>query len=104
MDLHAQYNHLNTPCRCRVLAALALPELTVEVDSIVRQHGSKSCERSDIIAFLGNSMQCSFHNPSDSWSRADSIVTVPKLLCSDFVGHWETYGNLLQVILNLSPV
>ena len=80
MDLHAQYNHLNTPCR--LLAALALPELTVEVDSIVRQHGSKSCERSDIIAFLGDSMQCSFHNPSDSWSRADSVVR-------DFVSQYE---------------
>lgn len=71
-ELQASHAHLNTPCR--LLAALALPELTAEVDSIVRQHGSKSCERGDIISFLGDCMQCCFHNPSDSWSRRDTVV------------------------------
>merc|ERR1719253_1537645 len=79
-DLHAQHSHLNTPC-C-LLATLALPELTVEVDSIVRKHASKSCERSDIISFLGGCIQCTFHNPSDSWSGQDSIL-------SDFVAQYE---------------
>mmetsp|Transcript_1993 Transcript_1993/g.4320 ORF Transcript_1993/g.4320 Transcript_1993/m.4320 type:complete len:940 (+) Transcript_1993:98-2917(+) len=81
MELQAQHEHLTTPCR--LLATLALPEITANVDAIVRQHGSKSCiKRSEIIAFLGDCMQCSFHNQSDSWNRKDSIL-------SEFVAQHE---------------
>ncbi|KAL7545668.1 hypothetical protein ACHAWF_009016 [Thalassiosira exigua] len=72
LELQSQHPHLTTPCR--LLAALVLPEMTAKVDEIVRERGSRSCERKDIVAFLGDCMQCCFHNPSDSWSREGSIV------------------------------
>mmetsp|Transcript_21263 Transcript_21263/g.46147 ORF Transcript_21263/g.46147 Transcript_21263/m.46147 type:complete len:856 (-) Transcript_21263:813-3380(-) len=80
MELHAQHDHLTTPCR--LLATLVLPEITANVDAIVRQHGSKSCNRREIIVFLGDCMECCFHNQSDSWNRKDSIV-------SEFVAQYE---------------
>ena len=72
VELETQHEHLSTPCR--LLSCLAFPELTAEIDSIVREHGSKECGRSEIIAFLGDSMECSFLNPSDEWNRMDSMV------------------------------
>ena len=73
MDLQMQHEHLTTPCR--LLACLVFPELTAEVSSIVRERGSKQCDRCDIIAFLGDFMECStFLNPSDEWNPKDSIV------------------------------
>ena len=80
MELQTQHTHLTTPCR--LLATLALPELTAHVDAIVREHGSKNCRREEIIAFLGDSIQCCFHNQSDSWNRRDSIVC-------DFAAQYE---------------
>ena len=99
-ELQAQHEHLTTPCR--LLATLVLPELTAEVDAVVRQHGARSCKRSEIIAFLGDSMQCCFYNKSDSWNPRDSIV-------SEFVAQYEvnTTGSvkieqLFQGLLKLT--
>ncbi|KAK1738247.1 Kazal-like domain-containing protein [Skeletonema marinoi] len=72
IELQTQHEHLTTPCR--LLACLAMPELTAEVSSIVRERGTKQCDRHEIIAFLGDSMECTFLNPSDEWNRMDSIV------------------------------
>ena len=72
-ELQAQHAHLTTPCR--LLATVAMPEITAHIDSIVKENGSKKCSRCDIIAFLGDSIQCGFHNSSDSWSRRDTIVS-----------------------------
>jgi len=72
MELQTQHDHLTTPCR--LLSCLVLPELTANVSSIVRERGAKLCDRRDIIAFLGDSMECTFLNPSDEWNRMDSIV------------------------------
>lgn len=72
MELQTQHEHLTTPCR--LLACLEFPEITAQVSSIVGERGAKPCGRSEIIAFLGDSMECSFINPSDEWNRKDSIV------------------------------
>jgi len=72
MELQTQHEHLTTPCR--LLACLELPVITAQVSSIVGERGAKQCDRSEIIAFLGDSMECSFINPSDEWNRKDSIV------------------------------
>jgi len=72
MELQIQHEHLTTPCR--LLACLEFPEITAQVSSIVGERGAKQCDRSEIIAFLGDSMECSFINPSDEWNRKDSIV------------------------------
>ena len=72
MELQTQHENLTTPCR--LLACLVLPELTAEVSKVVGERGAKQCDRSEIIAFLGDSMECTFLNPSDAWNRKDSIV------------------------------
>ena len=79
-ELVAQHPHLTTPCR--LLATLALPEVTANVAAIVKDHGAKTCGREDVIAFVGDSVQCVFHNLSDSWNRKDTIV-------DEFVGEYE---------------
>ncbi|KAL7543356.1 hypothetical protein ACHAXR_013109 [Thalassiosira sp. AJA248-18] len=74
MELQTQHEHLTTPCR--LLSTLVMPELTSNVDEILRNHarGGKKWKKQDIISFLGDSMQCYFQSPSDDWNRKDTIV------------------------------
>jgi hypothetical protein len=73
MELQAQHEHLSTPCR--LLATLVFPELTAHVHAVVQEHGTKRCDRTEVIAFIGDCMMCSaFLNPSDEWNKKDSIV------------------------------
>ena len=72
MELHSQHEHLTTPYR--LLATLAFPEITTNLSDIVKNHASKRCGKQDIIAFLGDCLECFFRNPSDRCCRRDTIV------------------------------
>jgi len=59
-----------------------MPEVTSNVDMILREHATvdtssgseNACEKCDIIAFVGDCIECFFLNPSDDWNRLKSIV------------------------------
>lgn len=72
MELQAQHDHLTTPFR--LLATLVMPEVTVQVASVMRQHAVEKCKEKDITIFLGDCIECFFRNPSDECNRRDTIV------------------------------
>ncbi|KAL3804368.1 hypothetical protein HJC23_011296 [Cyclotella cryptica] len=81
MELQAQHQHLTTPYR--LLSTLVLPELTSNVDDILRKHsnGTKEWKKQDIISYLGDCLECFFINPSDEWNRKETIV---QDFCSEY--------------------
>jgi len=99
MELQTQHEHLTTPCR--LLACLVLPELTANVSSIVRERGARQCDRRDIIAFLGDSMECTFLNPSDEWNRMDSIVGD---FCREYEVDAEGSAEIEQVFVGIRHI
>jgi len=72
MELSLQYPHLTTPYR--LLSTVVLPDITREVASIMREHAAEKVAEKDVIVFLGDCLECSFRNVSDSCNRAEFIV------------------------------
>ena len=72
-ELEAQHPHLSTPYR--VIAVLVFPHISSNVSDIVEAHASKKCTKEDIIAFLGDAIECSCRNPSDEFCRRDTLVS-----------------------------
>eukprot|EP00985_Skeletonema_marinoi_P031131 scaffold36364_cov73-Skeletonema_marinoi.AAC.1 len=84
MELQTQHEHLTTPCR--LLACLAMPELTVEVSSIVRERGTEQCDHESVQ-----------WNVPFSTHQTSGIVWILSLMC--FVA---SMGWMPQVALRLN--
>ena len=97
MELQAQHEHLSTPCR--LLSTLVMPEITAHVDDTLRNHAAKKCAKPDIIAFLGDCMECNFLNPSDDWNRRDTIV---QDFCSKYQVDSQGSAELEQLFMGIN--
>ena len=97
MELQAQHEHLTTPCR--LLSTLVMPEITAHVDDTLRNHAAKKCAKPDIIAFLGDCMECNFLNPSDDWNRRDTIV---QDFCSKYQVDSQGSAELEQLFMGIN--
>jgi len=99
MELQAQHEHLTTPCR--LLSTLVMPEITAHVDDTLRNHAAKKCAKSDIIAFLGDCMECYFLNPSDDWNRSDTIV---QDFCSKYQVDSQGSAEIEQLFMGINHI
>ena len=102
MELQAHHEHLTTPYR--LLAAIIMPNVTLNVMSIVRDHAAKKCSKRDVTSFLGDCMECYFRNVSDEHNKSDTIVND---FCAKFqvdaIGRSELEQNfsLIEVLVKL---
>jgi len=71
-ELMLQHSHLTSPYR--LLATFVLPELTQELDSILRNHTAENVTEQDLKCFLGDCLECVYRNPSDPFNKKDTIV------------------------------
>lgn len=72
VELGLQYPHLTTPYR--LLSTIVLPDITMEVTSILRRHASRKVTEKDVIIFLGDCLECTFRNVSDPSNRSEFVV------------------------------
>ena len=101
MELQAQHEHLTTPCR--LLSTLVLPEITSEVNETLQKHtdGSKRWENHDVSSFLGDCMECYFHNASDDWNRSGTIV---KDFCDEYGVNDQGRNHLDKIFKGLQYI
>jgi len=102
MELQAHHEHLTTPYR--LLATIIMPNVTLNVMSIVRDHAAKKCSKRDVTSFLGDCMECYFRNVSDEHNKSDTIVND---FCAKFqvdaIGRseFEQHFSLVEVLVKL---
>jgi hypothetical protein len=72
MELQAHHEHLTTPYR--LLSMVIMPDMTLDIMSIMREHAAKKCNERDVSSFLGDCMECYFRNVSDEFNKSGTIV------------------------------
>jgi hypothetical protein len=97
IELSLQYPHLTTPYR--LLSTVVLPDITREVASIKREHAADKVAEKDVTVFLGDCLECSFRNVSDSCNRAEFIV--PEF-CKEYKADSHGSDRLQEVVKGLS--
>ena len=72
MELQAHHEHLTTPYR--LLSMVIMPDMTLDIMSIMREPAAKKCNKRDVSSFLGDCMECYFRNVSDKFNKSGTIV------------------------------
>ena len=95
-ELSLQYPHLTTPYQ--LLSIVVLPDFIREVASILHEHASESFTEKDVTVFLGDCLECTFHNESDPCNRTEFIV--PEL-CKEFKVDSHGEEKICQLVKKL---